>query len=298
MRNSMKKIITLSLAVGVTTALIAKPNIDNSGMKENIAKMAGEKGMFVKHEAFPKDYFLISKSLPFAVGLTLHHPRSSELGLSKEQLEKIQKIKGDTIPVVIESAKKIKKLELALSKRMMDGAKAEDEHKAVYEIASKKAELTNHHIRCIEKVRAILTPKQRKILLSYAGAKMQKGQKHPIEELVELPHPAKLVIMNDKALKITDEQMQKIDSTMLAVYPPLIHGNMDKAEIIEKKIKKEVMRNRATKESLKDEIQSLVDIKVQITNDHIDALNMLQSILTKSQYAELVKMIKNKKHHH
>ncbi len=177
----MKKLISttvaLSLAVGMTTALMAKPNIDNSGMKENIAKMAGEKGMFVKHEAFPKDYFLISKSLPFAVGLTLHHPRSSELNLSKTQIEQIQKIKGDTIPVVIQAAKEIKALEISLAKRMMDGAKAADESKAVDTIASKKAALTKNHLNCIEKVRAILNPEQRKTLLTYAGAKMSKGKK-------------------------------------------------------------------------------------------------------------------------
>ena len=171
MKETMKKIVTLSLAVGLSTALMAKPNIDNSGMKESIAHIAGEKGIFVKDEVFPKDYFLISKSLPFAVGLTLHHPRSSELNLSDKQLDMIQIIKGKTVPIVVKAAKEIKLLEIALSKRMVAGAKAIDEEKAVNEIADKKASLTKHHLKCIEKVRVILTPKQRKILISYATTK-------------------------------------------------------------------------------------------------------------------------------
>ncbi len=169
MKNKMMKILTLSLAVGLSTSLMAKPNIDNSGMKENMKMMAGEKGMFVKNEVFPKDYFLISKTLPFAVGLTLHHPRSSELGLSKKQIEDIQQIKGDTIPTVLKAAKEIKALEIALAKRMMDGESAEQNYKAVEKIAHKKANLTKAHLGCIESVRKILTPKQREILLSYAG---------------------------------------------------------------------------------------------------------------------------------
>lgn len=170
--KNIVKIITASLVL--SSALVAGQNIPNEGMKESLAKMAGEKGMFVKHEAFPKDYFLISKSLPFSVGLTLHHPRSSELGLSKEQLEKIQKIKGDTMPKVIEAAKEVKALELALAARMMSGESAKQNSKAVDEIALKKANLTKEHLKCIESVRAILTPTQRKTLLSYASAPMKK----------------------------------------------------------------------------------------------------------------------------
>jgi len=298
MKNSMKKIITLSLAVGMSTALMAKPNIDNSGMHAQMKKMAGKKGMFVKHEAFPKDYFLISKSLPFAVGLTLHHPRSSELNLSKEQIEQIQKIKGDTIPVVIQAAKKIKALEIALAQRMMEGAKAKDEYKALQEIADKKTALSQIHLQCIENVRATLNPQQRKTLLSYAGAKMKKGQKHPIEELVKLPHPVKMILMNKESLKITPKQMSSIENEMLAVYPAKIHGKMDEAKLIEDKIKKEVLKHGTTKEDLKKDIQALADMKVQITNDHIDALNKLQAVLTKEQYKQLLNLVKSSKKHH
>ncbi len=171
----MTKIVMVSLALGLATTLMAKPNIDNLEFKASITELAGEKGVFAQNEVFPKDYFLISKNLPFSVGLTLHHPESSSLNLTKEQINKIVGIKGNTMPTVIKSAKEIKALELALSGKMVKGAKAEEMRGDVDKIAALKASLTKVHLKCIESVREILTPEQRKILLSYAGKKM--GQK-------------------------------------------------------------------------------------------------------------------------
>ena len=168
----MNKLLTITLALGVTTLLMAKPNIDNADHHANLAKLAGEKGLFAQHEMFPKDYFLISKNLPFSIGLTLHHPESSTLGLSKEQIDALLKIKGDTMPLVIKGAKEVKALELALSDKMLKGAKATDMHNAVDKIAKLKSALTKAHLKCIESVRIILTEDQRKTLLGYAGKKM------------------------------------------------------------------------------------------------------------------------------
>lgn len=170
----MRKIISIGLALGLATALMAKPNIDNSEFKANLSEIAGEKGLFAANEVFPKDYFLINKNLPFSVGLTLHHPESSTLELTKEQIGKIQEIKGATMPTVIKSAKEIKALELALSDKMLKGAKATDMGVEVDKIATLKAALTKAHLKCIEAVREVLTDKQRKILLSYASKKMKQ----------------------------------------------------------------------------------------------------------------------------
>lgn len=172
----MTKIVSIGLALGLATVLMAKPNIDNSEFKANLSEIAGEKGVFAPNEVFPKDYFLIGKNLPFSVGLTLHHPESSTLELTKEQIAKIQDVKSVTMPVVIKSAKEIKAFELTLSDKMVKGAKATEMGAEVDKIATLKAALTKAHLTCIESVRNILTEKQRKILLSYAGKKMK--QKH------------------------------------------------------------------------------------------------------------------------
>lgn len=295
----MKRIVTVSLALGLATALMAKPNIPNTEMKAKISEIAGKKGVFAPHEKFPKDYFLISKNLPFSVGLTLHHPESSTLELTKEQIAKIQEIKGTTIPVVIKSAKEIKALELALSDKMVKGAKASDMGAEVDKIATMKATLTKAHLKCIESVREVLTEKQRKTLLSYAGKKMKHGgdKHHKIAELVPLPHPVKIVLQNEAELKVSKEQKEKIDKEMLAVFPEKIHGGMDKAEVIEDKIKKAVLMESKTKEDLKADIKALADLKIQITNDHIDALNHLSTILNKEQFSKVLELSK-KKHKH
>ena len=161
----MKKIITISLlSAAVATSLIAKPNIDPTKMKASLAQMAGEKGVFAQNEMFPKDYFLISKNLPFLVGLTLHHPMSSDLNLSKEQIEKIQMIKGKLMPSIITSAKEIKALEIELAQNMMKGKKASDMLTEVDKIGDLKIALTKEHLKCIESVLAVLTEDQKKKL--------------------------------------------------------------------------------------------------------------------------------------
>ncbi len=169
----MRKIITISLALGLATTLMAKPNIPMGDMKANLAKMAGEKGHFAQHEVFPKDYFLIPKNLPFLAGLTLHHPMSSTLELTKEQIEKIQIIKGDTMPVVIKDALAIKKLELGLHAMIDKEVETSELDAAIDKIGALKIALTKKHLVCIKSIRDILTPTQRKKLEAYAGKKMK-----------------------------------------------------------------------------------------------------------------------------
>ena len=163
----MKKITLWSasiLLIGATAALNAKPNVEKPEMfKEILKKAAGAPGPFAneKLENFPKGYFLIPFNLPYLVGLSLHHPRSSELGLSDEQIRAITQIKESTVPVVLKKARRIKDLELQLLEEM---ERHPDDPKRltplVEEIAQKRTELTKEHLKCIVAVRKILTDKQ------------------------------------------------------------------------------------------------------------------------------------------
>ncbi len=176
----MKKITTLSLIAMMSTVLFADANvpINHKAMHAMMAKAGGEaKSPFNKEENFPKEYFLIPKNLPFSIGLTLHHPKSSTLNLSKEQLEKLKKVKADTMPVVIEKAKEIKALELSLVKQLtQEHKKASELDALVDEIAAKKTALTKAHIRCIETVRDTLTPEQQKIVKGYVATFSHKEE--------------------------------------------------------------------------------------------------------------------------
>jgi len=173
----MKKIITITLALGLTSLLMAEANIpvDKETMKSKIAKIAGEPSPFNKNENFPKEYFLIPKNLPFALGLVLHHPKSSTLGLNKEQIATLVKMKKDKKPAIIKSAKEIKGLELKLLGLLEDNegnqTKVSDEmSKLVDEIATKKASLTKAHLQCVIDVQNVLTKEQREKVGAYVKA--------------------------------------------------------------------------------------------------------------------------------
>jgi Spy/CpxP family protein refolding chaperone len=174
----MKKIITVTLALGLTSLLMAEANIplDKKAMKAKIEKIAGEVSPFNKHENFPKEYFLIPKNLPFALGLVLHHPQSSTLGLTKEQIATLAQMKKDKTPAIVKSAKTIKGLELKLLGLLESNegnqTKVSDEmSKLVDDIASKKAELTKAHLQCVIEVQNVLTKEQREKVGAYVNKK-------------------------------------------------------------------------------------------------------------------------------
>ena len=180
----MKKIITLSLALGLVSSLMAEPNVplDKKAMKAKIAKMAGEVSPFNKNENFPKDYFLIPKNLPFALGLVLHHPESSTLGLSKEQIRLLSNMKKEKTPSIVKAGKEIKKMELALLDLLEKGEGTnKDVTKEMSElvdaIAKKKAELIKAHLKCVIEVQNVLTKEQREKVGSYVNGAKKSAEK-------------------------------------------------------------------------------------------------------------------------
>jgi len=176
----MKKIIIVTLALGLSSLLVADANIpmDKKAMKAKMIEMAGESSPFNKNENFPKEYFLIPKNLPFALGLVLHHPKSSTLGLTKNQTEKLLVMKKEKKPLILKEAKEIKKLELSLVSLLEtnEGNRTkvtEEMSKLVDSIAKRKAELTKQHLQCVIDVQNILTLEQRKKVGAYVGKKSQ-----------------------------------------------------------------------------------------------------------------------------
>lgn len=167
MKKTLLSIVILSLGLSFANA---KQVISTKGFHEKLAKVAGEKGVFAPNENFPKDYFLVPRNLPFMVGYTLHHPRSSELNLSQEQIDKIVKIKETTVPAVIKMAKKIKALEIKLATNMESKTvDIEAQYPLVDEISQLKIQLTKAHLQCIKSVRNILTDKQFETLKQYVS---------------------------------------------------------------------------------------------------------------------------------
>jgi len=170
------KIIILGLSIALSSAAFAKPNAPKGNFAEKLKKKAGDPGPFVQgEENFPKSYFLVSKNIPYMVGMTLHHPKSSSLELSKEQIDSISKIKESTVPAVIKMAQSIKKLELELANNIgIEKKDAKSQYELVDKIANQRATLTKAHLDCISAVQGILTKEQYERFLTYATAKPTK----------------------------------------------------------------------------------------------------------------------------
>jgi len=171
---NVTKVALFSLVLGTT--LSAKPNlpmpIQDAAKME---KLAGPAGAFVSKENFPKDYFLITKNLPFLVGMTLYDPSSSNLELSQEQIDAILKIKKELMADAAKKALVVKKLELELMQKISFKHKTppmSEFYPTVDEIAKLRAELTKIHLDCIEKVKAVLTEEQFEEMLDYGVVNM------------------------------------------------------------------------------------------------------------------------------
>ena len=121
---------------------------------------------------------------------------------------------------------------------------------------------------------------------------------HEMAELVPLPHFKRLLAANKEVLKLTKEQNEKIKTQIFKPIRTKVHEGIKKAEQLEVKITNAVLKEKKTKEDLKADIEALIDIKREITNGHIDAVNTLAKILTKEQYQQLLEIIATKAQKH
>ncbi len=171
----MKKIALLTtLTIVLSSTLFAQPNMQKGEGAKKLAQMAGEKSPYyrAKKEAFPKDYFMINQNLPFLVGLSLFHPNSDQLKLSKEQLDKLVQMKNTTVPAAAKVAKKIKALEQELAKAMIEEHQnPESQFALVDKISQLRTDLTKAHLKCIYDIQNVLSPEQFKILIKLATMK-------------------------------------------------------------------------------------------------------------------------------
>ena len=184
----MKKIITLSLALGLVSSLMAEPNVpvDKKAMKAKMTELAGEVSPFNKNENFPKDYFLIPKNLPYALGLVLHHPKSSTLNLSREQIRLLSTMKKEKQPAILKTSTEIKKMELKLLDLLEKGEGTnknvtEEMSTLVESIAKKKAALTMAHLKCVIEVQNVLTKEQREKVGTYVNGSKKSTEKTTVK---------------------------------------------------------------------------------------------------------------------
>lgn len=113
--------------------------------------------------------------------------------------------------------------------------------------------------------------------------------------VVSLPHPVKLILENKNKFGIDKTQTKRLEKEMLAVYPPIIHKKMDAVIALENKLKKLIMSEHKSYAQLETEIKKLSQMKLDLTETHIEALATLRGILTEKQWHLMQKMLaKNK----
>lgn len=287
----IKKLLTIGLGLGVASSLVfATPVIPRGDFGAKLAKAAGVSGQFIKtKENFPKDYFLVNNNLPFLAGLTLHHPKSSSLGLSKKQIKAIQEIKKRTVPPVIKASQDVKMLELKLAQNIaIDTNSAKSQYELVDAISKIRTDLTKAHLQCINDVRAVLTKKQYKKMLKYATKLVKKkNNKFKIDELVILPHPGKYIKMGK--IIVSKKQKQKINKEVKAIYAPVFQGKSREAFKLEKKVQRAILKGK-TKQDVKELLDEIAKLKREAIDSRIDALNHLQKIIGKKNWKKANKL--------
>jgi len=174
-----KLTLLTTLSLTLATSLMAEPNMQMGEGAKKLAQMAGEKSPYYRaqKEAFPKDYFMVNQNLPFLVGVSLFHPQSDKLNLSKEQLEQLVKMKNTTVPVAAKIAKEIKSMELELAKAMVEEHKEpKSQFELVEKISKLRTDLTKAHLQCIYDIQNVLSKEQFQTLLKLATMKPKKQQ--------------------------------------------------------------------------------------------------------------------------
>jgi len=286
-----KILISMVVVCGFTLQSFAEPVIPRDDFTKKLKEAAGKQGQFVVgKDIFPKSYFLVHQNLPFLAGLSLHHPKSSTLGLSQEQIKALQEIKKNTVPLVIKKAQEIKKLELELAQNVaIDTSTPESQYEIVDKIAKLRTELTKAHLKCINEVRAVLSKEQYKKLVVYASsmASKPKSNKFKVNELVILPHPGKFI--KKGMVDISKDQNERITKEVKAVYAPKFQGKLREALKLEKKLRKKVERGTTAKE-VKALIDEIAKLKRESLDIRIDALNHMRSIMTKEQWKKVNKL--------
>jgi len=115
-------------------------------------------------QAGKRSPFLIVGLLPHTTMKIKKNWNNENLALSKEQKEKLVKVRQETLNALKSIKGKVFSLEKKVVKKVRAGEQPKNMLKLIDNIARLKAKATKVHLRCLYKTRQILTKKQRKVL--------------------------------------------------------------------------------------------------------------------------------------
>ena len=128
-----------------------------------MAKMKGKNGKISP--------FLIKKGLPHFTKIIKKNWDNPELNLSKEQKQKLLKVRKETLAGVMQYKKMVNMIQPKLISFVMEGDDPKSLQRFVNKLSSVKSEATMVHLNCIYNTRKILTPEQYEVLLKLAKHK-------------------------------------------------------------------------------------------------------------------------------
>lgn len=120
-----------------------------------------------------------------------------------------------------------------------------------------------------------------------------QSNKFRVDELILLPHPMKEIMKNGDKYGITKNQKDSLLKEIKSKYPHMMQPKMQEAFKLERKIIKEVTKKHRSPNKLKSEIDRVAELKREVTDIHIEALNEFAKILTKEQFDAVVKAFYN-----
>ncbi len=99
---------------------------------------------------------------------------------------------------------------------------------------------------------------------------------------------------NSDTLKLSKEQLEKLKEMKNTVVP--VSAKMAKeVKALELKLANNVVKEGKDSKSQAELVKKIADLKTKMTLAHIDCINKVQKILSKEQFAQLIKLVSNKK---
>ncbi|WP_462320917.1 hypothetical protein [Halochromatium sp.] len=105
-----------------------------------------------------------------------------------------------------------------------------------------------------------------------------------VSELVTMPHPMRLIRQDPQRFGVSSEQMERLRSEIMEVYPAQLHQRVQAAWSLERSIRHAVLEEGKDSAAVADQIDELVRLKREATDIRIEALNRFRALLEPEQY--------------
>ncbi len=119
------------------------------------------------------------------------------------------------------------------------------------------------------------------------SAQPHSARAHP-SPLLRLPRPMRMIRANPERFAITDEQAQRLETELHAVYSPQMHALMDKTVQLEEAMQTALLIDGRDLSELKADLERLIGLKRQLLQLRVAALAQLRTILSPEQFSQLV----------